>query len=822
MGSTAAVLRQAVRSLRNQPGFTAVAVLTLGLGIGAVTALYTLLDGVALRPLPYPQAERLVWIQSVVPRSNPDDVWGLSEGGYFHLRERSRTLASLAAAGDAFGASFVTLSGDEPRRVPAAMVSADALRLLGARTAAGRLFDATEDVPDGPRVVVLGHDFWRAGFGGDPRIVGTHIALEGEPHEVIGVMAPGVQPPNTRASLWLPQRLDPARTPVNDHWVAALGLLAPGATLGDAQRELAELTAGFPETLPSAYEAEWIEQQGFQTRVVPLRDHVLGSSARLLWTLFGAVGIVLLIAFANVASLFLVRAEARRVEYAVRTALGAGFGRLLRQGIAEALIVCGAAAALGLALAAAGVRIFAALAPTAIPRLADVAAGGRSVAFAALFGVAAALALGVLPALRARGDLFLLRGGRDQGVSRERNYFRAAIVAGQIALTLVLLAGAALLLRSFQQLRAVENGFDARHVLVAQVVLPARAYAGPEASARFYHQLSERAAALPGVVAAGTTVHLPVRSQEGCYEISFAPEPSPGAPQPCVMLAVASAGFFEAIRAPVRGSTPVLADGLRGAEVLVTPALAERLWPGADPIGRELWGFWWDDAPRYRVVGLTTELRLEGPDRPATAAVFLPPVPFVGTEHWGPYWGVEREKYLTLRTAGTPPMAHAAAVRDLVRELEPAAAIPVMEPMERLLARSESVARASMLVGLLGLAAGVALLLSAVGLYGIVAYVVGRRTREIGLRIALGARTGEVAAIVLRRALGLALVGVAAGLLLAWSAGRLIETLLYDVRATDPLALGGAAMLLVAVVMLAALVPTRRAMKVEPMTILRE
>jgi putative ABC transport system permease protein len=821
MASSSVVARQAIRSLWRQPGFTVTAVLTLGLGIGAVTAVYAMLDRVALQPLPYPEAERLVWLESRVPLSNATDSWGISEAGYFHFREHSATLEAIGALGDAFGATHVSLSDVDMPRLAGAKVSASALPLLGARTVVGRLFDSSDDEPGSAPVVVLGHDVWRSVYAADPGVIGSSIGIDGAAHEVIGVMAPGVHLPDARAGVWLPLRLDASLPPTNDHWVAAIARLAPGASLADAQRELAELTARFPEVLPSAYSQAWMQRQGFGTHVVALADRVIGNSARLLWTLLGAVGLVLLIAFANVASLFLVRTEARRREFAIRAALGAGTRRLLWLGVTDGLVVCAAATALGIVTAMVGVKLFAVLAPTALPRLADVAIGGTSIAFAALAGLACAAALGGLPLIWSRGDVDALRDGARHSASRKRTTLRATIVVAQIALALMLLTSAALLLRSFQQLRNVPAGFDPAGVMVTQVVLPEARYGDAAASARFYERLIERVEALPGVMHAGAATHLPTRPLDGCYEISHTPAPPPGTAWPCVALVMNTPGYLETLDVHVTGRIPDRIDAERG-EVVITKTLADRLWPGEDPLGREVWGFWWGEAPRYRVAGVTGELRLDGLDRDPTAAVFLPPTPFEGTAHWGPYWGPHRELYLAVRAATNAPQSLAPAVRDIVRELDPEAVVAVAETFRGLIARSDSVARASLLLILLGISGAVAVFLSAVGLYGVVAYVVAQRTREIGLRMALGAHAAQVGGMVLRRSFALALAGIAIGMFLNRSTGHLLEVLLFDVAPTDPGAALVASLVLVLVVLLAAFLPARHAMRVSPMAALRD
>jgi predicted permease len=341
-------LRYAVRSLRRSPGFTVIAVLVLALGIGATTAIFALLDSVALRPLAYPDAERLVWISSPVPGVGPDAVWGLSPAGYFHLRSENRTLDELGVYVGAFGATQSTVTGTgEPRRVDGAVVSAGIFDALRARPALGRLFGPDEDRPGAPSVAVLGHGFWEREFGGDPGVIGSIIQINEMPAEIIGVLAPGIELPDRRADLWTPHRLDPAARPVNTHYLGALGRLKAGVTAAEAERDLVRLTNQFTELFPTAYDDGFMRETGFTTRVTPLRDHVIGNIARVLWILLGAVGLVLLIACANVANLFVVRAEARRRELAVRSALGARRGQLAGHYLTEGVLLSLGAGVLG-------------------------------------------------------------------------------------------------------------------------------------------------------------------------------------------------------------------------------------------------------------------------------------------------------------------------------------------------------------------------------------------------------------------------------------------------------------------------------------------
>lgn len=812
-------LQYAVRSLRRSPGFTVIAVLVLALGIGATTAIFALLDSVALRPLTFPEAERLVWINSPVPGVGPDAVWGLSPAGYFHLRNENRTLDALGVYAGAFGATQFNITGTgEPRRVAGAVVSASLFDVLRARPVLGRLIGPDDDRPGAPSVAVLGHGFWQREFGGDPGVIGSIIQINEMGTEIVGVLSPGIELPDRRADLWVPLQLDPAARPVNTHYLAAAGRLKPGVSAGEAQRDLARLTSQFPELFPTAYYDGFMRETGFNTAVTPLRDHVIGNMARVLWVLLGAVGLVLLIACANVANLFLVRAEARRRELAVRSALGARRGQLAGHYLAEGLLLSLTAGVLGLIFADAGVRLLLALAPVGIvPRLEEVGLGGASFGFAAAVSLIAGIVFGLFPVLRARIDLAALRdGSRSVSLSPRQHRVRAGLVMGQVALAVVLLAAAGLMLRSFQQLRRVEPGFDAEGVLTLEVAISPARYQSYESVNRFYHTLLARIEALPGVRSAGGAQVLPLRSMGFCSIIFVEDMPlSPGEEPPCVGTHQATPGYFEALGIPVTGRAPDWLDMERAAgDVVVTRTLAARLWPGEDPIGKGIKGNS-SEPPFYRVVAVTGDLRGDGLDRAPNEAVFFPMLPLAGASLWSP----PRFMHLVVKTQSAQPTELTSAIRRALDEIDPAVPIGAVQTMDEVVARS--MMRTTFAMLLLGIAAGIALLLGAVGLYGVIAYVVGRREQEIGVRVALGAGGAQVARLVVGQSLRLALAGVGAGLVVALAVTHVLRTLLFEVSPMDPVTLGAVALILIGVALVASWVPARRAARIDPMVALR-
>src|SRR5690625_36422 len=662
MGTLRQNLRYAFRSLRRSPGFTGIAVLILALGIGATTAIFAVLDSVALRPLSFPESERLVWIESPVPGVGPDAVFGLSAAGYFHLREENRTFEEIGVYAGAFGALQFNLTGTgEPQRVAGASVSASLFEVLRARPLLGRLIGPEDDRPGAPSVAVLGYGLWQREFGGDPGAIGSIVYLNEAAVEIVGILEPGIELPDRRADLWIPHQLDPAATPVNSHYLAAAGRLRPGVTVAEAERDLVRLTNQFPELFPTAYYDSFMRETGFTTRITPLRDHVIGNMARVLWVLLGAVGLVLLIACANVANLFVVRAEARRRELAVRSALGAGRRQLAGHYLTEGVVLSLIAGALGLVLADLGVKLLLALSPAGIPRLEEVGLDGVAIGFASLVSVSAGVVFGLFPVLRARIDLAALRdGSRNVSLSPQQNRVRAGLVIGQVALAVVLLAGAGLMLRSFQQLRQVEPGFDAEGVLTLEVAIPASRYQSYNDVNRFYHTFLERIEALPGVRSAGAAQVLPLKTMGFCSLIFTEEKPlSPGEQPPCVGTHQATPGYFEALGIPVSGRAPDWLDMARAAgDVVVTRSLAERLWPGGDPIGKGIKGNS-SEPPFYRVVGVTGELRGAGLDRAPTEAVFFPMLPLEGA----PLWSPPRAMTLVVKTEPVNPREGATGIR---------------------------------------------------------------------------------------------------------------------------------------------------------------
>ena len=820
--------RQSVRALARTPAFSLVALATLVLGIGATASIFTVLDAVVLRPLPYPSPDRLVSITHPVSGTAVTaGKWGVSPAGYFFFRREART---LAASGIYSTGTLSVRSSDGAARVQSAQITSSVFGVLGARPAAGRLLASDDDTPNGPIVAVLGYGFWQRAFGSDPSIVGHTIDVEGRPVLVVGVAGPDVNLPMPSAfasqadiagfgvDVWLPLQLDPAARAVNTHPYSMLARLAPGASVDDAQRELAALTARLPEIAPSAYSPAFMRQYHFSMAVTPLQTEVVGATARVLWVVFGAVALVLLMAAANVANLFLVRLEAHRREAAVRAALGAGRAHLAVHYLSESLLLTLSAGALALLLAWGGLHVFVAVAPPSIPRLASVALGWRTVAFAGALSIALGVVFGLVPLASARDvDTATLReGGRGLTSSRATRVVRDALIVGQMTLALVLLAAAGLMLRTVDQLRHVKPGFDPEHALTMHVHIPSSRYSGWAPVAAFHRSLQERVGALPGVRAVGGGTDAPLVSFGFCSIVWVEDHPlAPGEEPPCVKVTEAAPGFFSALGLPVRGRVPDWHDAEAGTgAVVVTRALAERFWPGENAIGRGIKGNG-SRPPFYRVVGVADDVRGEGLEKPPVEAVFFPIIPMPEA----PLWGPPNDLDLIVRTSLNDPTALVPTIRRTIAALDPMVSVDRVQTLTSVV--QHSLARVSFILALLAIAALMALLLSAVGTYGVIAYLVTQRRSEIGLRMALGARAWEVTRLVVGHSLRLALLGAVIGTLAALATTRLLSSLLYGVQATDPVTFIVAVGFLLVVAVLASMAPARRAARVDPVEALR-
>jgi predicted permease len=816
-------LVHALRRIARRPGFAAVVILTLGLGIGATTAIYALLDAVVLRPLPYPNANRLVAIRHPVPGVETNAKWRMSQAGYFFFRSNSKAFDDIAVFNKS-EASLVT--PDAAERVRSATVSGNFFEVVGARPFLGRSFTDADTRPDAEPVAMLGYAFWRQRFNADPRIVGKTVSLGSTPYTVVGVAPARLDLPDYQAQVWLPLELDPDAPAMNAHYLDAVARLRPGVTVAAAQADAARLTSQLPEQFPRAYSAGFMRDSRFGVLVTPLRDIVIGGMSHTLWILLGAVSIVLLIAFANVANLFLVRAEARRRETDIRLALGADRLHLASHHLAESTLLALLGGVLAVGLAYGAIRFLLILNPTSVPRLAELSLGWQAGVVALALSLGSGIALGLLPLTRlalGRSDASTLReGGRTQTASRGQLSARSALVAAQMALAVVLLAAAGLMLRSFQRLRSVQPGFDASGVLTFEVSLPYTRYTvpvrGPGAYLpvfQYHRELAERLAALPGVTSVGMTQALAMKDGDGCALVFVKGKSYARETAPCVGNVIAGPGYFSTLGIAVRGRVPTWADvEQQSGAVVVSKALAERMWPGEDPIGKELRpngiGDVW-----YRVVGVTGNVLTRGLDQPPSEIVYYPMVPMEGA----PLWFPPTHMTVVIRTRNADPLALGPAARRIVTALD--REVPVANIQTMLAIVERSTARTTFAMLLLAVAGGMALVLSAVGIYGVISYTVNQRRPEIGVRMALGAQAVQVGRMVVAQSLRVAGVGIAIGLVGVFATTRVLRSLLFGVTPTDPATLAGVTLVLIALGAGAAYAPARRATRVDPVEVLR-
>ncbi len=815
-------LRRATRRLTLHPAFSLPAICTLALGIGAAVAAFVVVDSVVLKPLPYDHADRLVRVQTQVPGIDPQARWGLAKGEFLYFQQRAVSLDSMAL----YRFSRVTLSAegnDSARSVDVAEVSSDLFSTLGFRLVLGRLPTPEDNLEETPRVVWLSHDLWRERFGGRRDVVGTPIPIDGRSVEVAGVLEPDARLPEEwttseiEVGLWMPLWLDPAQPPVPQHVYRTLGRLAEGTSRQEASRELDHLTASLPGALPEAYSDAYLKKTGLATELVPLHEDVVGEDVtRSLWMLFGSVLLVLFIACANVTSLFLARAESSTQETAIRTALGAGRRRLVAGFLAESFLVAAVAGGIGFLLAMGALRVLHLEAPSGLPRLDAIAMDTPAVALTVVLILLTSLFFGLLPTLRHHGIRELRASSSLRTVSFRGRIVRRALVVGQIALSLLLLVGGTLLFRSFRALQDVDPGFETDGVLTLSVVLPDGRYDSYARVGTAYRSLATRLEEATSIEHAAVAMVLPMTGFDGCSSIFVDDRSLPAGEQPpCVPLFLVSPGYFESMGIDVRGRQPDWAEAEQRLPLaVVSRALAQRLWPGVDPIDREV--SLSPDLDPFRVVGVAGDVHADGLDKPATEALYLPMTPPPGPQLWPPLKIVQ----VIVRTESDHPANLIPTVRRLLAEVDPQIPVREARPLSRVVARSMS--RLSFFALLMATASGIAFVLSAVGIYGIVSYLVERQRTELGVRMALGARRGEVQRMVLRESVLLAVSGVMLGIAGAVPFTRVLQSLLYGVKATDPWTFGLVGLFLILTAVAASWTPALRASRLPLASVLRQ
>jgi putative ABC transport system permease protein len=798
-------LRYAARLQRKNPGFTIVAVIALALGIGANTAIFSVVNTVLLRPLPYKDPERLVMVWEDAsthgyPRDTP------AAANFVDWRDQSQVFEGMAAIADT---SFNLTGSGDPERLEGRRVSANMFPLLGVDPQIGRVFTAAEDQPGAQRVVLLSYALWQRRFGGDSAIVGKSLTLNGESYIVVGVMPARFQFPSSDDQAWVPIALTQQEAGNRGrHYLQVLARLKPGVSLVQAQSEMSTIAARLQQQYP--------EQNAELGAVVqPLHEHLVGDIKPALLVLLGAVGLVLLIACANVANLLLARAAVRQKEIAVRVALGARRWRLIRQFLTESVLLSTLGGLVGLAIAYGGLVVLKAFIPENISQAREISIDLKVLGFTFLVSVLTGLIFGLAPAVQAArfNQIETLKeGGRDAATGGGGKRLRSLLVTAEVAISLVLLIGAGLLINSFLRLRNVDPGFRADNLLTMKIVLPEPKYEEMERRTAFYTDLIGRVQSLAGVRSAAVTTNLPLYRQGNSISISIEGRPAPPPGQELIVVTrIVSPSYFDTMSIPLLRGRQVSTQDTETTPnvVVISETMARRFWPGEDAVGKRI------AAGRVRtpedwiqVVGVVKDVRqfeLNAEPKP--------------------------QMYLSYRQAGffeprdlvvktdVDPASMAATVRKAVWEIDKDQPVSNIRTMEEILADSIARQRFSML--LLAIFAAVALVLAAVGIYGVMSYSVAQRTREIGIRMALGAQTGTVLKLAIGYGMKLVIAGIVIGLIAAFALTRVMSALLFGVTATDPTTFTLISLLLIAVAVLASYVPARRATRVNPIIALR-
>lgn len=796
-------VKYGVRQLRRAPGFAFVVVLTLALGIGATAGIFSLVNSVLLRPLPFPVPKELevVWSTKAggrmtqLPASTPN---------FLDSRERNQAFSSLAA----YVSWAFTVSGSEgPERVDGAAVSGEFFKALGVKPLIGRTVETGEDRPGSSPTVVLSYGMWQRAYGGDAGVVGKPITLDGESATIAGVMPAEFAFP-AGAQLWANLELNPETSSRSVNWLRVIGRRKTGVSHQQALAEMDRVAAQLDQEYPQA-------NAGQRTELIPMKEAMVGRAKQPLVVLLGAIGFVLLIACANVANLLLARATGREKELALRTALGAGRGRLIRQAMTESLVLCGLGGAAGLGLAAISVRLVQGIEAIPLPRRAEIGMDTTVFAFAAAIVVVTGIVFGLLPVMRGvRSDVRekLQEGSRgSEGKGKQR--MRLALVGAEVALSLVLLAGAALMLRSFSALREVNPGFHAEGVLTMNVNLPAPKYADATRRADFYQRAVESLRALPGVEAAAAAAYAPMGGMRTLRRFAIEGRLMPeSGREPVAVDVPVSPDYFRVMGIPLKaGRWFTEVDTAQGTFVaVVSEGFVQQHFPNENPIGRKL--LYYSSrpgapSPPREIVGVVGEVKHDGLGSGA-------PIQFYVPQAQSP-WGFAT---FLLRARGEPAQL-AGAAKAAIRQIDPERAVFDVKTLEEIVGNSMAERRAILV--LLGIFAGVAVALAAVGIYGVMAYAVGRRTQEIGIRMALGAQRGDVLGMVVKQGMVVAGIGVTVGLTGAVAVTRVLQQFLFGVEARDPLTLAVAAVILAGVALAACWVPAWRASRVQPMEALR-
>ncbi|MBA2242140.1 MAG: ABC transporter permease [Chthoniobacterales bacterium] len=794
-------LRYGMRSLLKKPGFTLTAVIALALGIGANTAIFSVINGVLLRSLSYADPEKLVMVWEHNLQEN-DRQNVVSPGNFLDWSSQSKSFEQMAA----FVSRPTNLTGGrEPEEIRVQLVSQGFFPALGVQPMLGRAFTPEEDRIGNDLVVILSHALWQNRFGASPQILGQTVTMNGRQRTVIGVMPPGFHFLDDKVLAWMPMAMDPAINyrEVGGRYLQVMARLKPGVTIEQAQAEMTGIGKQIEQAHPK-FNAGW------NVALLPMHEQVVGEIKPILIVLFAAVAFVLLIACANVANLLLSRAAARQKELALRAALGASRTRLVRQMLTESVLLATMGGLLGVILAYWGIQLLIGFGPDNIPRLNEITIDPRVLGFTLAVSLFTGLLFGLIPALQAsRPDLndALKEGSRGSTGGRSRT-LRNVFVIAEVSIALVLLIGAGLMIRSFMQLQSVETGFRPENVLTMRVQLPRTKYKEPHQIVDFFKQAQDRIAAVPGVQAIGAISYLPLTgpAARDAFKIVGQPEPAPGQENP-TEVRVITPTYFQAMGIPLlKGRLLDERDGKEPRVLLINETLARKYFPNDDPIGKRIEVTWGEGGPD-EIVGVVGDIKEGALDKEPEAAV---------------YWPHSREPYsgmaLIVRTAGDAAR-FGAAVQKEIRGLDPDQPIADLRTMKQVI--SKSIARPRFNTLLLTIFAGVALVLASVGLYGVMNYSATQRTHEVGIRMALGATRADIMRLVVGNGMLLTLVGIGIGVVASWGLTRVMQSFLFGVGATDAVTFIAVSGLLILVALVANYIPARKATRVNPVIALR-
>ncbi|MDE3180585.1 MAG: ABC transporter permease [Acidobacteriota bacterium] len=812
-------LRYGLRQLRRNPGFTAVAVITLALGIGATTAIFSVVNGILLKPLPYPHPKQLVAVWFTAPGMGIRDL-NPSPCIYFTLRDQNRSFQDF---GLYTGYSRNVTGLGEPERVAGLDVTNGFLPALGVTPVLGRSFTQADDVPGSPDVAMLTYDYWRHKFGGDHSVVGKTITVDGKLRLIIGVLPQSFHFGGSDLALLIPLQLDRAKTYLGGFAFDGIARLKPGVTLAEANADVARMLPImfriFPP--PPGYTTKMFEDARIGPNLRPLKADVVGDVGKVLWVLMGGIGLVLLIACANVANLLLVRVEGRRQELAVRAALGASWRRIAAQMLLEGLILALVSSALGLILAYVAVHALVAMAPAGLPRLNDIGIDGAVALFTVVLSLVVTLLIGFIPILKYTGaslGIGLRESGRAMSESRRRRRSRSVLVTVQVALALVLLIGAGLMIRTFRALTRVDPGFVAPSgIQTFRINIPETQVKNPVRVVRMEQEILQKIRAVPGVSSAGLSMSVPMDGNEWSDNVFAKDRTYAPSEMPLHRYRFASPGFFKTMGTPlVAGRYFTWADMYNKVPVaIVSERLAREYWSNPrNAVGKQIRSTKKDDW--REVVGVVGNVRADGVDRAAPSSVYWP---LLTTHLEGMDTIVIRWPAVSIRSprAGSESLMN--EVRRAVWSVDPDLAlahIRTLDDYER-----ASLARTSFTLTMLVLASGMALLIGMVGLYAVISYSVSQRTHEIGIRTALGAQKRDVLALILRGGMSLTVIGVAIGIAAALALTRFLSSMLFGVKPADPITFVAVSLILVGVALLACYIPARRAARIDPMAALR-